>query len=77
MRFEKGKTYGGGRKKGTKNKQRLIQYKPKVWQKSMHSYYDQEYIEFLLENNLPLDEYIDTLNSKYDKTKKKNNDKDV
>lgn len=80
MAFEKGhKVKGGGRPKGTKTseKQKLIQYKPKYWQKSMHSTYDIEEVTFRLENNLPLDDLIDKLNNKYGKRKTKNDDKNM
>jgi hypothetical protein len=75
MPFEKGyKPEGGSRKKGGKNKQRLIRYTPKEWKKTMHSYYDVDEVNFRLENNLPLGDYIDTLNSKY---RRRKNDEEV
>jgi len=79
MPFEKGHNYGGkgGRPKSNKkkNKQRLIQYKPKHWQKSMHSYYDVDEINHRLENNLPLDDIFDSFKGKFER--KNNNDKNV
>ena len=67
--FEKGhKGYSNaGRKKGSKNKNTLIRYTPKYWEKAMsRKMYNIEEITYRLENNLPLDDYLDTLN----KTKK-------
>ena len=76
MPFKKGENGSGGRKKGGKNKQRLIRYKPKNWTKTtIHNTFDQEEIEHRLNNNLPLDDLFDKLDSKYGK--RKNNDKDV
>jgi len=86
MPFEKGHNHGGngGRKKGTKNKIHLIRYIPKKWDTSFRgNAYDMEEVDWRLQNNLPLDDLIDTMNSKWDpakrkqKKEKKNNDKDV
>lgn len=70
MPFKKGEGGQGGRPKGVKNKDRLIKYHPKRWESRKHKIYNQDYVIYLLENNLPLDDYIDTLNSKYSKGKK-------
>jgi len=84
MPFEKGHKGEGGRPKGSKNKQRLIRYSPKEWLRiTKHNVYDPEYIDYLIQNNLPLDEYIDKFNEKHNpetrknSKKRKNNDKDV
>ena len=71
MPFEKGHKGGqGGRQKGGTNKQHLIRYSPKKWEKiSKHNIYDQEEIIWRLENNLPIEDMIDTLNEKYSKKK--------
>ena len=71
MPFEKGHKGGnGGRQKGGKNKQHLIRYSPKKWEKiSKHNIYDQEEIIWRLENNLSIEDMIDTLNEKYSKKK--------
>jgi len=58
-----------GRKKKQKQPERLIKYKPKRWQTTLHSIYNQEEIEHRLNNNLPIDDIIDTLNNKYNKNK--------
>ena len=72
MPFEKGHNHSGGRKKGSKNKQRLIQYKPKNWDTSFkRQSYNQEEINWRIQNDLPIDDIIDTMNSKYDKSKRK------
>ena len=73
MPFEKGhKGMGGGRKKGTKSKFKLIRYVPKKWDTSFRSNaYDIEEVEHRLQNNLPLDDLIDTMNSKWDPAKRK------
>ena len=74
MPFEKGHTPypNGGRKKGGKNKQRLIRYKKKEWQKSTsHNTFDQEEIEHRLNNNLPLDDIFDRFETKYSRNKNK------
>lgn len=74
MPFEKGHKGEGGRPKGSKNKQRLIRYSPKKWEKiTPHNVYDPEYIDYLIQNDLDIGEYIDTLNEKY----KKNDDKNM
>ena len=90
--FKKGHTIkGGGRKKGSKSKFALIRYVPKKWDTSFKTNaYNMEEVEHRLQNNLPLDDLIDTMNSKWDPTKRKkaefktkpgrktnNNDKDV
>jgi len=76
MPFKKGENGMGGRPKGTKNKQRLIRYTPKEWYKiTKHNIYDQEEIEHRLNNNLPIDDIIDTMNEKY--SKNKNGDKNL
>jgi len=85
MAFEKGHSIrGGGRKKGSKSKFALIRYVPKKWDTSFRSNaYDIKEVEHRLQNNLPLDDLIDIMNSKWDPAKrkqrkeKKNNDKDV
>ena len=70
MPFKKGQNGMGGRPKGTKNKQRLIRYSPKEWENiTKHNIYDQEEIEHRLNNNLPIDDLIDTMNEKYSKNK--------
>ena len=71
MPFEKGHKGGnGGRQKGGRNKPRLIRYNPKKWEKiSKHNIYDQAEIEHRLNNNLPIDDLIDTMNEKYNKNK--------
>ena len=70
MPFKKGHNGSGGRKKGTKNKQRLIRYSPKEWEKiTKHNIYDQEDIIWRLENNLDIKEIIDTMNEKYSRDK--------
>ena len=72
MPFKKGENGMGGRPKGSKNKQRLIRYKKKEWQKTtMHNTFNQEEIEHRLNNNLPLDDLFDKLDSKYSKNKNK------
>ena len=71
MPFKRGENGMGGRKKGGKNKQRLIRYSPKEWEKiTTHNIYDQEKIIWMLENNLDITEVIDTMNEKYSKNKK-------
>lgn len=70
MPFKKGENGMGGRPKGTKNKQRLIRYSPKEWEKiTKHNIYDQEEIIWRLENNLDITEIIDTMNEKYSRDK--------
>lgn len=70
MPFKKGENGSGGRKKGGKNKQHLIRYQKKEWQKiTKHNVYDQAEIEHRLNNNLPIDDLIDTMNEKYSKNK--------
>ena len=70
MPFKKGQNGMGGRPKGTKNKQRLIRYSPKEWEKiTKHNIYDQEEIIWRLENNLDITEVIDTMNEKYSRDK--------
>ncbi len=45
MPFKKGHNIQGGSTKGKKNKQRLIRYSPKEWEKiTKHNIYDQEEI---------------------------------
>ena len=76
MPFKKGENGMGGRKKGGKNKQRLIRYSPKEWENiTKHNIYDQEKIIWMLENNLDITEVIDTMNEKY--SKDKNGDKNL
>ncbi len=68
MPFKKGHNSMGGRSKGSKNKQRLIRYSPKKWEKiTKHNTYDQEEIIWRLENNLDITEMIDTMNEKYNR----------
>ncbi len=56
--------------KSRKNKQRLIKYSPKKWEKiTAHNIYDQEEIIWRLENNLDITEIIDTMNEKYSRDK--------
>ena len=72
MGFEKGHNQKGegGRKKGGKNKQRLIRYSPKEWVKiTKNNTYDQDEITWMLENNLPIDDLIDIMNKKYNRNK--------
>ena len=72
MGFEKGHEHGGkgGRPKGSKNKQRLIRYSPKEWVKiTKHNTYNQEHIIHRLENNLAIDDLIDTMDKKYNRNK--------
>ena len=70
MGFEKGHESKGGRPKGSKNKQRLIRYSPKTWVKiTKHNTYNQEQIIWRLENNLPINDIIDIMDSKYKKNK--------
>ena len=70
MPFKKGHNHSGGRKKGVKNKQRLIQYKPKKWDTSFkNNSYNIDEITFRFENNLPIDDLIDTLANRYSKNK--------
>ncbi len=70
MPFKKGQNGMGGRPKGSKNKQRLIRYSPKEWEKiTKHNIYDQEEIIWRLENNLDITEIIDTMNEKYSRDK--------
>ena len=70
MAFEKGHKSNGGRPPGSKNKQRLIRYSHKVWSKAAkHNIYNQEAIIWRLENNLPIDDIIDIMDSKYKKNK--------
>lgn len=72
MPFKKGQSGNGGRPKGSKNKQRLIRYKKKEWQKStIHNTFDQEEIEHRLNNNLPLDDLFDRFEKKYSRNKNK------
>ena len=76
MPFKKGQNGMGGRPKGIKNKQRLIRYTPKEWEKiTKHNIYDQAEIEHRLNNNLPIDDIIDTMNEKY--SRNKNGDKNL
>lgn len=71
MPFKKGENGMGGRKKGGKNKQRLIRYSPKEWENiTKHNIYDQEKIIWMLENNLDITEVIDIMDKKYSKNKK-------
>ena len=71
MTFKKGENGMGGRKKGGKNKQRLIRYSPKEWENiTKHNIYDQEKIIWMLENNLDITEVIDIMDKKYSKNKK-------
>ncbi len=70
MPFKKGQNGMGGRPKGVKNKQRLIRYSPKEWEKiTKHNIYDQDEIIWRLENNLDITEIIDTMNEKYSRDK--------
>ena len=70
MGFEKGHKGNGGRPKGSKNKQRLIRYSPKVWEKiNSANTYNQEQIIWRLENNLPIDDLIDIMDSKWSRDK--------
>ena len=72
MPFKKGENGMGGRPKGSKNKQRLIRYKKKEWQRTtMHNTFNQEEIEHRLNNNLPLDDLFDKLDNKYSRNKNK------
>lgn len=71
MPFKKGENGMGGRKKGGKNKQRLIRYSPKEWENiTKHNIYDQEKVIWMLENNLDITEIIDIMDKKYSKNKK-------
>jgi len=70
MPFKKGENGMGGRRKGGKNKQRLIRHSPKTWVKmTRHNVYDQAEIEHRLNNNLPIDDIIDIMNEKYSRDK--------
>ena len=70
MPFKKGDNGMGGRPKGTKNKQRLIRYSPKVWVKiTKHNTYNQEQITWRLENNLAIDDLVDIMDKKYNRNK--------
>ena len=77
MPFEKGHKGGnGGRQKGGTNKQHLIRYQKKTWTKiTNHNIYNQEEIEHRLNNNLPIDDLIDTMNEKFDSKKRKKHKK--
>jgi hypothetical protein len=76
MPFKKGQNGMGGRPKGIKNKQRLIRYSPKEWEKiTKHNVYNQAEIEHRLNNNLPIDDIIDIMDEKY--SRNKNGDKGV
>lgn len=70
MPFKKGENGMGGRKKGGKNKQRLIRYSPKEWENiTKHNIYDQEKVIWMLENNLDITEIIDIMDEKYSRDK--------
>lgn len=70
MPFKKGENGMGGRKKGGKNKQRLIRYSPKEWENiTKHNIYDQEKVIWMLENNLDITEIIDIMDTKYSRDK--------
>lgn len=72
MAFEKGHKIKGGRKKGGKNHFHLIRYTPKHWDTSFrNSTYDLEEMEHRINNDLPIDDLIDKMNSKYIQKKKR------
>jgi hypothetical protein len=73
MPFEKGhKGKGGGRKKGSKARFKLIRYSPKVWSTSFkNNSYNIDEITHRLENNLPIDDLVDKLVNRYSKPNKK------
>jgi hypothetical protein len=65
MPFKKGENGMGGRPKGIKNKQRLIRYSPKKWETgNSKQILDQAKIDYYIYNDLPLDEYYDSLKLK-------------
>ena len=47
-------------------------YSKKIWQSSKHSIFDQEKMDWLINNDLPLNEEFEKLGNKYERNGEKN-----